>query len=101
MTQPAGQTLPLTPARRFMCDLLADARRVPTAWVQQPMQLAAVAAARRAAEPRPSWRAIFTRAFGFVAAEWPELRRVYLELPWPHLYEHPENVAAVVVVRRL
>jgi hypothetical protein len=60
-----------------------------------------VVAARQAAGPRPSWCAIFTKAFAFVAAARPELRRVYMSFPWPHLYEHPINVASIAVERHL
>lgn len=101
MTQPAGRTLSLTPAHRFMGELLKDTRRVPTAMLRRSLQLAAVAAARQAARPRPSWCAVFTKAYGGVAAAQPELRRVYRDWPWPHLYEHAGNVAAVAVTRRL
>jgi hypothetical protein len=63
------------------------------------MNLAAVAAARQAAQPRPSWCAVFTKAYGFVAAASPELRRAYLGFPQPHLYEHAVNIASVAVER--
>jgi hypothetical protein len=65
------------------------------------MTLAAVAAARRRANPRPSWCALFTKAYAFVCARWPELRRAYLSFPTPHLYEHPVSVASIAVERRL
>ena len=64
------------------------------------MNLAAVVAARQAAAPRPSWAALFTKAYGFVCAARPELRRSYLSFPAPHLYEHPTSVASVAVERR-
>ena len=38
--------------------------------------------------PRPSWCAIFTKAYAVVAARYPELRRAYLKFPFPRLYEH-------------
>jgi hypothetical protein len=51
--------------------------------------------------PRPvSWCAIFTKAYGQVAAAVPELRRAYLAFPRPRLYEHPSNIASVAVERR-
>src|SRR5262245_25278354 len=101
MTQPAGHTLPLTPARRFTCDLLANTRRAPTASIRRRLRLAPVAAARRAAAPPPTWCAVFTRAYALVAAAQPELRRVFADWPWPHLYEYPDTVAAVAVAFRL
>src|SRR5207247_1675679 len=30
----------------------------------------------------------------------PELRRAYLSVPWPHLYEHPSNNACIAIERR-
>src|SRR5262245_25386069 len=100
MSQPRGRNLPLSLPRRFVCDLVHFARKVPTVPVQRRMDVAAAAAARRAAAPRPSWCAIFTKAYACVAAEVPELRRAYLGFPRPHLYEHPLNIASVAVERR-
>src|SRR5215471_8155743 len=96
-----GRWLPLSPARRLICDLMHFARKVPTVPVERRMHLAAVAAARRQAEPRPSWCAIFTKALSFVAAARPELRRAYMTFPWPHLYEHSESVASIAFERQL
>jgi hypothetical protein len=77
------------------------AHRVPTVPVQRRMNLAAVAAARKQAEPRPSWCAIFTKAFAFAALARPELRRAYLSFPWQHLYEHPISVASIAIERQI
>jgi hypothetical protein len=76
-------------------------RPVPTVTIQRRMQLAPVLAARQAAGPRPGWCALFTKAYAFVAAARPELRRVWMPWPRPHLYEHPLNIASVAVERRL
>ncbi len=100
MPQPTGRNIRLSLPRRFVCDLLHFAHRVPTVPVQRRMNLAEVVAARRAAAPRPSWVALFTKAYAFVAAARPELRRSYLSFPTPHLYEHPVSVASVAVERR-
>src|SRR5262249_43346786 len=87
MHSPHARTLALTPPRRVIGDLVHFARRVPTVPVQRRMRLAAVAAARSAARPRPGWCAVFTKAYAIVAAARPELRRTYLAFPRPHLYE--------------
>jgi hypothetical protein len=100
MHETTGRNLPLSPPRRFICDLLHFARQVPSVPVERRMNLAALVAARRAAQPRPSWAVIFTKAYGFVASARPELRRAYLPFPWPHFYEHPCNVASIAVERR-
>lgn len=101
MRQPQGRNLRLSLPRRFVCDILHFAQKVPTVPVQRTIDIAAVVAARQAAVPRPSWAAIFTKAYAFVAAARPELRRAYMSLPRPRLYEHPINVASIAVERRL
>jgi hypothetical protein len=100
MPQAIGRNLALSLPRRFICDLVHFAHRVPTVPVERRMDLAALVAARQVAQPRLSWCALFTKAFAFVAANWPELRRAYLSFPRPHLYEHPINVASIAVERR-
>ena len=101
MSQPKGRNLRLSLPRRFICDLLHFAQRVPTVPVQRRLDLAAIVAARQTAAPRPSWAAIFLKAYGFVCAARPELRRCYLPFPLPHLYEHPISVASVAIERRI
>jgi hypothetical protein len=99
MSQPAGRWVPLSLPRRLICDLMHFARQVPSIPVERHMRLGAVAAARRAAHPRPSWAALFIKAYGLVAVHRPELRRSYLSFPWPHLYEHAASTATVAVER--
>jgi hypothetical protein len=101
MPHPVGRTLPLSLPRRFICDLVHFAQKVPTVPMQRRMELAPVVAARRAARPRPGWCAIFVKAYSLIAAARPELRQAYVPFPWPHLYEHPISVASVGVERRL
>jgi hypothetical protein len=93
-------TVPVCAPRRFLDDLLAIARQVPTVPVQREMDLGAVAAARDAAADRPGWPAVFVKAYAVVAAETPALRRAYVELPWPQLVEYPTSVASVAVERQ-
>jgi hypothetical protein len=96
-----GRSVPLSLPRRLMCDWLHFSQKVPLVTIERRMDLAAAAAARQAAQPRPSWFAVFIKAYALVAARRPELRRAYLPFPWPRLYEHPVNVAALPVERRL
>jgi hypothetical protein len=63
------------------------------------MNLAAVAAARAQAAPRPRWMAIFVKAYAMVAAEIPDLRRAYLGLPRPHYYDYPTSIAMFLLDR--
>jgi len=94
-----GRPIPLSRPRRLIGDLLHFASGVPTVPVQRRMNLAPLVAARKAAPDRPSWTAIFAKAFALVAAEVPELRRAYCKFPWPHLYEYPASVASITVER--
>ena len=94
-----GRWINLSPQRRFVCDLLHFSRAIPSVPTQRRMQLADVIAARRRSPQRISWCAIFIKAFALVAAARPELRRSYLPLLWPHLYEHPINVASFSLER--
>ena len=63
------------------------------------LQVSAVAMARRSHQPLISWSAILIKAVALTSKKWPELRRAYMPLPWPHLYEHPYCVATVVIER--
>lgn len=94
-----GTWVGLSPQRKFVCDLLHYARKVPSVPSQRRMHLADVIAARRGQSRRVSWCAIFIKAYALVAAARPELRRSYLPWPWPHLYEHPINVASFSLER--
>jgi hypothetical protein len=94
-----GRWINLSPQRRFVGDLLHFAARVPSVPSQRRMQLADVIAARARASRRVSWCAIFIKAYAIVAAARPELRRCYLPWIWPHLYEHPINVASFSLER--
>jgi len=101
MTKAVGRWLPLSPFRRLVADLMHFSRQVPVAAAERRMDLRPLLAARQASASRPSWTALFSKAYGLLSRDYPELRRSYLKFPWPHLYEHPHAVAAVNVARRL
>ena len=94
-----GRSVPITPARAFIGDLLHFSKAIPTVPVQRGMNVAALAAARAVHPDRPSWTAIFTKAFALVAAERPALRRAHLSLPWPRQVEYPASVASIALER--
>ena len=99
LTPSQGHKIPLSLPRRWICDLLHFARQVPTVPVERRIDIRAVVDARARLSPRPSWAAIFTRTYGLVAQEIPELRRYYLSFPRPHLYEFPCSIASVAIER--
>lgn len=101
MERLAGQWIPLSLARRLVCDVVHFGRKVPSVPIQRRIDVSALRQARGCADPSCSWTAIFLKAFALVAARHPELRRSYLPFPWPHLYQCPINVAIVAVEREI
>jgi hypothetical protein len=95
----SGKRFALTLPRKFVCDLLHQARKIPLVPLQRRMELRTLVDARRAASHQVGWCAIFTKAYAIVSAARPELRRAYLGFPLPHLYEHPGTVASVGIER--
>ena len=75
------------------------AHAMPSVPVERMSDISAVIAARNACSPRPPWVGILAKAYGIAAREFPELRRVYLKWPWPHLYEFPTSVAVISIDR--
>ncbi len=65
------------------------------------MDLSELANWRRKARPYISWAVIKMRAYALVAREHPLLRRLYVPLPTPHYYEHPESIAMLAVNREV
>ncbi|MBL8796121.1 MAG: hypothetical protein JNM56_19625 [Planctomycetia bacterium] len=96
-----GIRLPLSPARQLVVELLHHARRVPSLPLSKQVSVAALAEVRAQAESRPSWTAIFMKAYGIVARRYPPLRQTYIAWPWPHLYQHPYSECAVLIEREL
>jgi hypothetical protein len=100
MSKKAGRRLPLSPLRRLVGDHQHFCGKVPAATVERPLSLAELRAARQECVPRPSWCAIFLKAMSMVGARHPPFRRAFLPFPWPHLYEHPDNIANFTIERR-
>lgn len=102
MGLPRGSTVPLSPLRRLMCDLLHFSRQVPLVAIERSLQLSEVIDARQSLrQHRPSWFALFLKAYALVAERHDEMRRSYLSFPWPRLHQHACNVANLAVARRV
>jgi hypothetical protein len=99
MPQSAGFNLPLSLPRRFLGDLLHFAKQIPSIPVQRRLNVRRLVEARAVAYPRPSWCALFTKAYAIVNQSTPQLRRCYLSFPTPHLYQHPTSVASIAIGR--
>jgi hypothetical protein len=92
-----GRFVPLSLGRRLVVDLTR--LHVPSVPVQRVMNIGALVAARNAADPKPSWPSIFAKAYALVAEDDPVLRRAYVKLPSPRLYEYPSSTVSLVVER--
>jgi hypothetical protein len=94
-----GRRRRLSLQRRWMGDLMVACSDVPTIGAERTIRVSAAAAARRAMTAPPGWSAIILKAYALAAERRPELRWVFLSMPWPHIYEHPCSVATVVTER--
>ena len=101
MTKARGKTLAISPFRKLVIDLMHFSRLVPAATLDRRMNLAPLVAARAACSPRPMWTSLFIKAHALVAMRQPVLRQSYMSFPWPRLYQHPGNIAAINISRRI
>jgi len=99
MARVTGRRVALTPARRAIVEVMHLSAGVPLVTVERAMDLRGLVEARAGRPTPPSWAAIFTKAYGQVAARHAELRRAYMAWPWPHLYQADQSVASVAVER--
>lgn len=100
-SRPNGRRIKLSVARRLVSDYMWLASGIARVDVSRRVAFHDVMAARAQLQPPPSWTAIFVKAFAIVAAEVPELRRVYMPYPWPHLYEYTSSTACVMHERQI
>jgi hypothetical protein len=74
-------------------------RKLPIVTFERRMDLSSLAAARARLDRPPAWSLLLAKAFATVAARRPELRRAYVPLPRPRLWEADESVASVAIER--
>ena len=90
-----GRSIKLSAPRRLVCDLMRFSKPVPRVAVQRRMNLASLRTARASAGQHISWTAIMVKGYALLAQDVPELRRAYVKLPWPHLYEYVASIASI------
>jgi hypothetical protein len=96
-----GQRVSLSVPRRIIADIMHISANVPAIPLQREFKLGELVKARQASPERTSWAALFIKAYAIVADEFPELRRAFVRLPWPHLYEYHRSAATLVVERQV
>jgi len=92
-----GRRVALSRPRRLLTDLSHLSRGFPRATLLAQINVAALVQPRDQA--RIPWPVVFAKGYALVAARSPPLRRVYVKLPWPHLYELPQSVASIIIER--
>ncbi|NRP21156.1 hypothetical protein LPJGGPFB_04415 [Ensifer adhaerens] len=90
-----GRAIKLSVPRRLVCDLMRFSIGIPRVTVQRQMNLDPLQKARLSQSNKPSWTVLFLKGYALLCRETPELRRAYVKLPWPQLYEYPESVASI------
>ncbi len=88
-----GRAIPISSARSLVIDFMRLSQDIPLVSVQRRMRLERVLRARSQCAERPLWMSIFTKAYGIVSRQFPELRRAYVKLPWPQFYEYEKPIA--------
>ena len=82
-----------------MHDIIHNGKKAHVMGCSWRINVAPLLAARGTRLPPAGWTAIWMKTLALVARRRPELRTLYLPLPWAHLYVHPQIVCAVVVER--
>lgn len=96
-----GHRIALSVPRRLVVEHLRLSMDVPTCSLVGALDLTALVAARSLAARRPLWTAIFAKAQALAAQDVPQLRQVFVKLPWPHVFQLPSSVGAVVIEREI
>ncbi|MCI0379751.1 MAG: hypothetical protein L0215_19275 [Gemmataceae bacterium] len=99
MSKTVGRSYALSPFRRMVVELMHFCSKVPGCSVDRRLHLGELLAARNACFAKPSWYAIFAKAYGIVARDTPILRTSYMTFPWARLYEHPFNIVTLNIER--
>lgn len=101
MSLPAGTTIALSPMRRIVCDMMHASRKVPLVAIEREFDLAPLVTVWKGLDARPSYFAMFLKAYSLVCNEHPELRRSFLTFPGERLHQHHCNVANLPIAREI
>lgn len=89
----------LSNGRRLVCDIIRLAKQVPLAGVMADLNVEELAEIRKRIRPRIAWNVLLMKAYAQIALQRPELRQIYVRLPWGHIYQHPTNVCMMTFSR--
>ena len=91
--------VPLSPSRLLIRDVGHFSRPSYAAGMNATLNVSRLAKERRRHRPPIGWTALLVKAMALVGCHMPALRQVFMPIPWPHLYQHPQSVATIVVER--
>lgn len=86
-------------SRRLAIDVLHFHKQVPICAHDRQFDLSRVAQLRPQLPVRISWSVLFIKAFAIIAERRPVLRQTYQKWPWPHIYQHADNVGMLATHR--
>lgn len=86
-------------SRAIVRDILHFAHKIPLCAHERQIEFASIDQVRRQCEDRISWPVLILKAYGIVAERTPLLRQWYVRWPMPHVFQHTENEAKLVMRR--
>lgn len=86
-------------SRNLPIDVLHFSRQVPSCAHDRIIDVSRLAELRDECPQRISWSLLFLKAYAMVAQQNAVLRQTWMKWPWPHIYQHPTNVAMLVTRR--
>lgn len=95
-----GRRIPFSNGRRLVDDVIRVSNQMPMAAFSTQWDVAQIAKLRRMAKPKISWNVLMMKAHAIVCRKNAELRRSYVRFPYPHLYEHHQNVCMMTIARQ-
>lgn len=97
---PRGVRKKMTNDRVLVSDVVQLARSMPLAPLVRDADFQVVDRVRKSLQHKKvSWTVLMMKAYALVAQKRPEMRQIYVPFPWPHIYQHSENVAMLTVTR--
>lgn len=100
MSLPRGTSHSLSSMRRTMYDFLTFSQKVPLVSMERRMHLRELVAVRQQLHDRPSWFALFVKAYALAARDVAEVRQSFLTFPLLRIHQHACSVASITIVRR-
>lgn len=91
--------MPIAKSRAIVRDILHFGSKIPLCAHERQIELASIDELRRGCGSRISWPVIFLKAYAQIAERRPLLRRWYVRWPLPHVFQHHENDAKLVMRR--